>query len=83
MLPWVVLTNLWFNYRKDLYTIVVVHAATNASILLSATFSAMDQVVCFHFGALFKQPRWCDAPEHLSSGSCFAGSTTHDRFSSE
>ena len=51
MLPWVVLTNLWFNYRKDLYTIVVVHAATNASILLSATFSAMDQVVCFHFGS--------------------------------
>lgn len=38
MLPWVVLTNLWFDYRKDLYTIVVVHAATNASILLSATF---------------------------------------------
>lgn len=38
MLPWAVLTNLWFYYRKDLFSLVVVHAATNASILLAAIF---------------------------------------------
>lgn len=38
MLPWAVLTNLWFYYRKDLWAIIVVHAATNASILLAAIF---------------------------------------------
>ena len=31
--PWVVLTNLWFYYRKDLYAVIFVHAATNASML--------------------------------------------------
>jgi CAAX prenyl protease-like protein len=31
--PWVVLTNLWFYFRKDLYAVIVVHAATNASML--------------------------------------------------
>jgi CAAX prenyl protease-like protein len=34
--PWVVLTNLWFYYRKDLYAVIVVHAATNASLLVGA-----------------------------------------------
>ncbi|MGI9470672.1 MAG: CPBP family glutamic-type intramembrane protease [Rubripirellula sp.] len=38
MVPWAILTNLWFYYRKDLFAIVVVHAATNATILLSAIF---------------------------------------------
>lgn len=36
MLPWAVLTNLWFYYRKDLFAIIVVHAATNASILAAS-----------------------------------------------
>jgi CAAX prenyl protease-like protein len=40
MLPWAVLTNLWFYFRKDLWAIVVVHAATNASILLAAIFAS-------------------------------------------
>jgi CAAX prenyl protease-like protein len=31
--PWVVLTNLWFYYRKSLYAAIVVHASTNAAIL--------------------------------------------------
>lgn len=31
--PWVVATNLWFYFRKDLYAVIVVHAVTNASIL--------------------------------------------------
>jgi CAAX prenyl protease-like protein len=35
MLPWAVLTNLWFYYRKDLFALVVVHSATNATILIS------------------------------------------------
>ncbi len=34
--PWVVLTNLWFYYRKDLYAVILVHAVTNASILVAA-----------------------------------------------
>lgn len=38
MLPWAVLTNLWFYYRKDLFALVVVHAGTNAAILLAAIF---------------------------------------------
>ena len=32
-IPWVVVTNLWFYYRKDLSALIVVHAATNAAIL--------------------------------------------------
>ena len=31
--PWVVLTNLWFYYRKSLYAVIVVHASTNAAML--------------------------------------------------
>ncbi len=38
MLPWAVLTNLWFYYRKDLFALVVVHAGTNGAILLAAIF---------------------------------------------
>lgn len=34
--PWIVLTNLWFYYRKDLYAVILVHAVTNASILAAA-----------------------------------------------
>jgi CAAX prenyl protease-like protein len=34
--PWVVLTNFWFYYRKDLYAVIVVHAVTNISILTAA-----------------------------------------------
>ena len=33
-IPWVVLTNLWFYYRKDLYAVILVRATTNAAILL-------------------------------------------------
>jgi CAAX prenyl protease-like protein len=33
--PWVVLTNLWFYYRKDLYAVILVHAVTNTSILVA------------------------------------------------
>lgn len=36
MLPWAVLTNLWFYYRKDLFALVMLHGATNASILIAA-----------------------------------------------
>ncbi|TWU41386.1 CAAX amino terminal protease self- immunity [Novipirellula aureliae] len=36
MLPWAVLTMLWFYYRKDLFALIVVHAATNAAILIAA-----------------------------------------------
>ena len=34
-IPWVLLTNLWFYYRKDLYAVILVHALTNASILVA------------------------------------------------
>jgi len=36
MLPWAVLTMLWLYYRKDLFALIVVHAATNAAILVAA-----------------------------------------------
>ena len=39
MLPWAVLTNLWFYYRKELFALVVVHGVTNGSILLAAILS--------------------------------------------
>jgi CAAX prenyl protease-like protein len=32
--PWVVLTNLWFYYRKDMGSTILVHATTNATILI-------------------------------------------------
>ena len=35
--PWVVLTNLWFYYRKDLYAVILVHATTNATILAAVS----------------------------------------------
>ncbi|QDT06089.1 CAAX amino terminal protease self- immunity [Rubripirellula lacrimiformis] len=38
MLPWAVLTNLWFYYRKDLFAVIVLHAATNGAILMAAYF---------------------------------------------
>jgi CAAX prenyl protease-like protein len=38
MLPWAVLTTLWLYYRKDLFALVIVHAATNGAILLAAIF---------------------------------------------
>lgn len=33
-LPWIVATNLWFYLRKDMSSAILVHAATNASILI-------------------------------------------------
>ena len=42
MLPWAVFTMLWFYYRKDVFALVVVHAATNAAILLAAILA--DQI---------------------------------------
>jgi CAAX prenyl protease-like protein len=38
--PWVVLTNVWFYYRKDLYAVILVHATTNASILLFVAWTS-------------------------------------------
>lgn len=32
--PWIVATNLWFYLRKDMSAAILVHASTNASILL-------------------------------------------------
>lgn len=37
-IPWVALTNLWFYWRKDLLSVIVVHGVTNATILLIAIF---------------------------------------------
>ena len=34
--PWIAITNLWFYYRKDLYAVILVHATTNAAILIAA-----------------------------------------------
>ena len=36
--PWVMLTNLWFYYRKNLWALILVHGVTNATILLVAIF---------------------------------------------
>jgi CAAX prenyl protease-like protein len=33
-IPWIVVTNLWFYLRKDMGAVILVHAATNASILI-------------------------------------------------
>jgi CAAX prenyl protease-like protein len=38
--PWVVLTNLWFYYRKDLYAVILVHATTNASMLVFVAWAS-------------------------------------------
>lgn len=38
-IPWVVLTNLWFYYRKHVMAVVLVHAATNASLLLFVVYA--------------------------------------------
>ena len=34
--PWVVATNLWFYYRKDLGALIALHATTNAALLAAA-----------------------------------------------
>jgi len=36
--PWVAITNLWFYWRRDLLSVIVVHGVTNAAILVIATF---------------------------------------------
>jgi CAAX prenyl protease-like protein len=38
--PWVVITNLWFYWRRDMSSVIVVHAVTNASILVYVTLGA-------------------------------------------
>lgn len=38
MFPWAIITTVWLYFRKDVFAVVVVHAATNASILLAAIF---------------------------------------------
>lgn len=38
-LPWIVATNLWFYLRKDMGAAILVHAATNASILIYVVFA--------------------------------------------
>jgi CAAX prenyl protease-like protein len=35
--PWVIATNLWFYLRKDMSSVIAVHASTNASILIYVT----------------------------------------------
>ena len=35
-MPWVVATNLWFYYRKDLGALITLHATTNAALLAAA-----------------------------------------------
>jgi CAAX prenyl protease-like protein len=37
--PWVVSTNLWFYWRRDMGSVIVVHAATNAAILIYVTLA--------------------------------------------
>ena len=37
-IPWVAITNLWFYWRKDLLSVIVVHGVTNATILLIAIY---------------------------------------------
>jgi hypothetical protein len=32
--PWIVATNLWFYLRKDIGSTILLHASTNASILI-------------------------------------------------
>jgi CAAX prenyl protease-like protein len=34
--PWVAITNLWFYWRRDLLSVIVVHGVTNATILILA-----------------------------------------------
>ncbi len=36
--PWIIATNLWFYWRKDIGSPILVHAATNASILVYVTW---------------------------------------------
>ncbi len=36
--PWVVLTSLWFYHRKNLWALILVHAVTNAALLLLALY---------------------------------------------
>ncbi len=36
--PWVVLSNLWFYRRRNLWALILVHGVTNASLLLLAIF---------------------------------------------
>lgn len=38
--PWIVLTNLYFYWRRDLWALILVHASANASIFLFAIFAA-------------------------------------------
>ena len=35
-IPWVAITNVWFYYRKNLWALILVHGATNATILIVA-----------------------------------------------
>jgi hypothetical protein len=35
-----VLTNIWFYYRKDLYAVILVHATTNASMLVFVAWAS-------------------------------------------
>ncbi len=37
--PWVIATNLWFYWRKDMGAPILVHAATNASILFYVSWA--------------------------------------------
>jgi uncharacterized protein len=36
--PWIVLSNLWFYRRRNLWALILVHGVTNASLLLLAIF---------------------------------------------
>jgi membrane protease YdiL (CAAX protease family) len=44
--PWVLLSNLWFYYRKSLSAVMLVHGVTNATLLALAIWG----------GELFRNP---------------------------
>jgi hypothetical protein len=39
MVPWAILSTLWFYWRRQLMAVVVLHAATNGAILLIVALS--------------------------------------------
>lgn len=40
MAPWAIVSTLWLYYRKDLMAVVVLHGATNVSILIFVAFAS-------------------------------------------
>ena len=40
MVPWATLSTLWFYWRRHLVAVIVLHAATNGTILLAAALAS-------------------------------------------